>query len=144
MEKKTIAYIVISPPIIGIIYGIISIIIANIYRYSICNDQPRVELYTYLMISGVFGIITSSISIISNLLKLYGGFKVIETDLLMIVFGIFLLSWNIVGAIIIFRDTLDCQDNPMWRMIIAIVVTGWISIIYQLLFYKVYKQLNLL
>ena len=47
-----------------------------------------------------------------------------------IVGGLFIIAWNIVGAVALFRDAYLCQSEAysMWAMVLAVLIVQWIFI----------------
>ena len=43
-------------------------------------------------------------------------------------FGVFLIIWNIVGAVALFRDSSECKKvaKPLWNVVLAILIIQWI------------------
>jgi hypothetical protein len=46
-------------------------------------------------------------------------------------FTLFLLAWNIVGAVALFRDSSAClnANKPLWAMTLAALIFQWISMV---------------
>jgi hypothetical protein len=51
----------------------------------------------------------------NNLIKLLFGLW----DIFLVFYSLFLLAWLIVGAIALFRDSIECKGQPFWNMSLA-------------------------
>ena len=53
----------------------------------------------------------------------------ITTIYILIILGIsiFSFAWNIIGAVVLFRDSMDCleKNNPIWVMTFAYLILQW-------------------
>ena len=51
--------------------------------------------------------------------------------IIMIVFSLFVLAWNIVGAVVLFRDNENCLSSnpPVWAMTLANLIIMWLSLL---------------
>ena len=45
--------------------------------------------------------------------------------------GLFMLAWNIVGAVALFRDSAACQTltYPIWAMTLAVLIFQWVGMV---------------
>jgi len=47
-----------------------------------------------------------------------------------LLFTFFLVAWNIVGAVALFRDSMPCLHNsPVWPMTLASLIFQWLSLL---------------
>ena len=45
-------------------------------------------------------------------------------------FTFFLIAWNIVGSVALFRDSMPCLHNsPVWPMVLASLIFQWLSLL---------------
>lgn len=58
------------------------------------------------------------------------GFSGLGYFIAMIVFALFMLAWNIVGAVTLFRDNEGCLKTniPLWAMTLACLIIQWLSL----------------
>jgi len=105
-----------------------------------CDNDGIVSLSTWLIASGivsaVYIVLITSI-IIGLLYHLSQENKGVVYALTLtivcigLLFSIWLISWNIVGAITLFRDSMDCKDfaEPIWIMTLIALIFQWITIL---------------
>ena len=124
------------------ISGILSLIIGILYMDSTCDHivaSTFMPLSVWLIAYG-FGIFVYIVGLDSlaaceskrmpeegcarllvPLLFPYGLFTLI---------GLFMLIWNVIGSVVIFRDAYMCQTQayPMWAMTMTILIGQWAGV----------------
>ena len=116
----------------GIILSIAALSIGGMYNRITC-DGTMMPLPVWLQIYG--GLELSMISILCLLLVIgiikENHIMLFVFEILHIIFIIFGLCWNIVGAVALFRDGMDCiiDARPVWDMTLALLIIQWLSIV---------------
>lgn len=46
-----------------------------------------------------------------------------------VLYQLFMVAWNVVGAVALFRDSSDCQEavHPIWAMTLSVLIIQWIG-----------------
>jgi len=128
--------------LIGIIIGayvvmplamsIASIVIGAEHQNAPCSDKALVPLSTWLFVYGgvTLGLVVGAIvAVIMLLLDHPSGMVVWIIGL--VLGSLFMLAWNIVGAVSLFRDSHTCldQEYPLWAMTLAVLIVQWIGFV---------------
>lgn len=111
---------------------IAALVIAGKYPDPDC-DGKMVPLPTWLNVYGGVGIIGGCIKTCVALCFIrkpkvvtgvIGG-VIITFDLMWVI------SWNVVGAVALFRDSLSCQEDAtqVWETVLALLIIGWVSML---------------
>ncbi len=116
--------IVVIPPII---WGIASFTIASIYQNLDC-DGSAISLSTWLYVnSAVTLAVVIFLMLSSYSVRKYRTFGYILFLGTIICSHLFLIVWNIVGAIVLFRDSDDCQEEAesIWILVLILLIGQW-------------------
>lgn len=114
--------------------SIASLVIASEHRHESCDDGAVMSLSVWLI---VYGSVTLAITFFSLILvglgilmESKGAFLVIFITT--ILSSLWIIAWNIVGAVSLFRDSMDCLDDakPVWIMTLVVLILQWLSLIY--------------
>ena len=113
-------------------FGIASFVIAGQNQNLPC-DHSFIYLTTWLITNAAvnLGTILLIIIMIVLFLKLKIIFFGIVTLCLLWLNILFLIAWSIVGAILLFRDGMDCQEqgSALWIMTLIALILDWLTII---------------
>jgi hypothetical protein len=97
-----------------------------------CDNSKVLSLTTWLIVyaSVNFGqmILITLFAFICHITSSISFFVGSYATLSMFV-GLFNLAWNIVGAVVLFRDSMDCLDDAtsLWAMTLAVLIFQWID-----------------
>lgn len=49
-----------------------------------------------------------------------------------VLYQLFMIAWNVVGAVALFRDSSDCQEavHPIWAMTISVLIIQWVGFLF--------------
>lgn len=112
--------------------SIASFIIAAQNSHTTCDDQSVILLSTWLNINGFVGICFVVCTLVLGVFAVSSEEPMIMCPLVIIIilFSLFNIAWNIVGAVALFRDSMACQTvaHPLWAMTLASLILQWISI----------------
>ena len=104
-----------------------------------CDDGAVVELSTWLIVSGSLSLIGVFIFIIFCDLGMgshidLGTRSPIVFIVTIVLYLLFTLPWNIVGAFALFHDSSACKDQAydLWAMTLAALINQWINILFSL------------
>lgn len=146
----TIAGLIFTMMVIGFIpnfaMSVASFVIAG-QSTNITCDGSMMPLPIWLNVNAAVTMAFCTIIIIFIIALLVSVFKLMENDsddemvvgiiasfmlifyVTIVIFTFFLLAWNIVGAVSLFRDSMDClnQAKPLWAMVLACLIFQWIS-----------------
>lgn len=63
-----------------------------------------------------------------------------------ILYFLFVLAWNIVGCVALFRDSPKCDNQPIGKMTLAALIFQWITIVFNWFFlpFVAYLVVNIL
>lgn len=116
-------------PALGL--GIASFVIAEDNKYATC-DKSFMDLSVWLNVNGALNIVFSIIILLLLILTFRAILAgVIGLVVLYYIHLFFTVAWNIVGAIILFRDSMSCLDQTpaLWIMTLICLIFQWISIV---------------
>jgi hypothetical protein len=111
-------------------YAITCLIIYSSYSDIVCTNVNILSLQNWIFGCGIAYIILSIFH-----LSIFGIRKrVFSTIYYFYMFLLnlpFVISWNIIGSIILFRDSYSCIEkaSPLWAVAISGLVYQWVSII---------------
>ena len=95
-----------------------------------CSTQALIPLSTWLFAYGgvqLFLVLIGVLALVMFIFEHIAAF--ILWIILMVVGGLFMFAWNIVGAVSLFRDANTCMDQayPLWAMTLAVLIVQWIG-----------------
>jgi hypothetical protein len=108
-----------------------------------CNE-PMMTLSTWLYVNAAVTLAFCTVTLVTILIVCAVLFTLEDTALvatigtaslaffvLMVVFSCFVLAWNIVGAVVLFRDNEGCLKSniPLWAMTLACLIIQWLSLL---------------
>ena len=149
MEKITcrvimFAFFIIIYVIPTIALSIASFIIAADNWDTTCDEDAIVSLHTWLIVTGTIGTGISLLCMFFNtlyLLLLIFKIKLIFYSTIIIILpycailllsSIFLIAWNIIGAVALFRDSYECKEtaHSIFVMVAIVLAFQWFSMLY--------------
>lgn len=115
----------------GVALSIASLIVAVNNQDATCDDNSFISLSTWLIVFAsvnfgiLFAIVIAGVACISS-----KGAGIAIYIITIIVSTLWTIAWNIVGAVALFRDSMDCLDqtSSIWGMTLAVLILQWISI----------------
>ena len=129
-----IAFVVLCmAPTIG--FSIASYIIATENKDISCDNGAVVELSTWLYVNASVGLFSCLLLLITLILVLtlrgFGSLISLPYICVLILNSFFLISWNIIGAVSVFRDSMDCKHEakPIFIMVIIALAFQWFSLL---------------
>ena len=113
----------------GLALGIASLVIAA-QNPDITCDGTMIPLPTWLNVYGgtalgMCGVLAIAIALLTCGVPIgmytYAGIGIFH--------HIFMIAWNVVGAVSLFRDSTDCKDAvySIWAMTLAVLIVQWIG-----------------
>ncbi|QKF94510.1 hypothetical protein QKU48_gp1052 [Fadolivirus algeromassiliense] len=119
-------------PTIALSIASIYIGVANMDTSCDTGGNNTMKLSTWLFVNSGTALGTTTIYIILLLLFLNREqYKYLIIFLIIYVFNwIFVVSWNVVGAIELFKDSIDCrnQAESLWVMVLVSLIFQWIGL----------------
>lgn len=116
--------------------ALVSIIIGAIYGGSTCDDRSFISLSTWLIVYGSVSLAFLPILfLVIFIFAASGSFSSTFLIILFLVFALFDVAWNIVGAVSLFGDNMQCQeeDPALWIMTLIVLILQWLSLILALI-----------
>jgi hypothetical protein len=135
MVRLAAVLIAISMVAIPIAFGIPSVYIGSQNMNTTCDKTLSsyfLSLSTWLIVNGSVSLFYAVLSIATLVLWItehdsyqglyYGSGLPI---------GLFMFAWNIVGAVILFRDAYPCQTQAysLWAMTLADLIIQWVGLV---------------
>ena len=116
---------------IPLAFSIASIVIGSQNLDATCDDASFIPLSTWLFAYGgvqLFFVVTGIIAVVLLIMDHASAFILWVVGLILA--SLFMLAWNIVGAVALFRDSPSCMDNSysLWAMTLAVLIIQWISL----------------
>nr|QYA18315.1 transmembrane protein [Clandestinovirus] len=111
----------------SLVIGILGIVLGAINLHKTTCDQDILPLPVWLLVVGCVSLAGSTVTCCAVRAKAGRGRRVIVGWSLQ---GAFLLAWNIIGAVILFRGSMACQTEayPMWAVTLVILCLQWASV----------------
>lgn len=120
--------------------SIADFVIGAQHKDATCDVGAVVSLSTWLFITGSIGLAFVIVLVITFIIVVVLGFTkpellpfpLVPLVILIIVFSLFNLAWNIVGAVALFRDSMECLNSTksLWGLTLANLILQWLSIAY--------------
>ncbi len=123
------AFLIISTLVFAVGMGVPSIVIG--FRYNDvslqqCGYSSLPPLWVWVQVYGIAALCFGAVLVLAILVinKFKPAFVVCA-----LVSGCFNVAWNIVGAVALFRDGMDCQTlaYPLWAMALACLIVTWVN-----------------
>ena len=115
-----------------IVMAVISFIYAAIFKTSWCDDHSFMALPTWLFVNGSVALIGVICIIICAIVMIWTMHPASAAPFvgIIILFSCFNLAWNIIGAVALFRDSMDCLHaaKPLWIVVLVNLILQWIAI----------------
>jgi len=114
---------------------IASIVIGFQNMDAACEHGALVEPSIWLVVNGILGLVTLVILLIMFGALVSGcddsGVCTICTVCFVALNFLFMIAWNIVGAVSLFRDSMSCitEAKPLFTMSIVVLVFQWLGIL---------------
>ena len=110
--------------------SIAGFVIGGRHLDATCDDTAVMQLSTWLFVYGGVGLGMVVCIIIALIMLIMGAawaFVVLIATL--IPCQLFMLAWNIVGAVSLFKDSGACQTQAydLWAMTLAVLIIQWIG-----------------
>jgi hypothetical protein len=114
--------------------SIASLVIADQYRDITC-DGAIMPLPIWLTVYGSISLAMVILLVASTVwfIKEYSfGFSMYI--IMLTLYQLFTVAWNIVGSIALFRDSMPClhQAQAIWIMVIIVLIVQWIGILHSI------------
>lgn len=109
-----------------------AIVIGAKHQDTTCDENALIPLHTWLFVYGGAALATIPILIALVIFLATEHFKpMLGMIAVIIATQLFMLAWNIVGAISLFRDSMDCKDEaqPLWVMTLIVLILQWLTFI---------------
>ncbi len=96
-------------------------------------DSTMVSLPVWLHVNGAV-----SLAVALFMICTFGAFMatlqwgvLIPFGVVAVLYSLFNFAWNVVGAVALFRDSMDCleQTTPLWAMTLAVLILQWLTMI---------------
>lgn len=127
VQKSPKVYI--TTHIVALATGILGVVIGAMYLDNApCDSATIVPLPVWLLVYGCITICTSGVMVV--VMKKTDGSKKKRVQSGNCLVGLFGIAWNIIGAVILFRDAYACQSDAysLWAATLAILVINWIHL----------------
>ena len=113
--------------------SIAGFVIAGIHWDGTCSDTAVVKLPIWLVVSGSIStgcLLVMVVGMIIGMMTEYTGVIYFTMFWLKFISGMFLVAWNILGALSLFMDSMNCRnsDFSLWAVTIATLVIQWVGI----------------
>lgn len=115
--------------IVSLATGILGVVIGAMYLNNApCDLAAIMPLPVWLLVYGCITICTSTVMVV--VIKKDDGTKKKRTQGGNCFVGLFAIAWNIIGAVMLFRDAPTCETDAysLWASMLAILIINWISL----------------
>ncbi len=143
-EKGLIASVICLAVCIGFMFilpqvgiSVADFVIGAQNKDATCDAGALVRLSTWLFINGAIGLFFAIMLVIMFIVIIVVMFvkpelviaPAVPLIIMIVVFSCFNLAWNIIGAVALFRDSMECLDQtkPIWAMTLASLILQWLS-----------------
>ena len=113
----------------AIALGIAALVIAD-QNQDITCDGTMMPLPMWLNVFGGTGLGLCGFLILALLLLTCGTPVGMYAYVgIAVLYQLFMIAWNVVGAVALFRDSSDCQEavHPIWAMTLSVLIIQWIG-----------------
>lgn len=113
-------------------FAIVALVLGKVHSDTTCDLDAVISLSGWLVVYGATGI-----AFVGAFVMLAGTFYITNGISLILLFGflflynLFSIAWNIIGAVALFRDGMDCRDenSVLWNMTLAVLILQWIGFV---------------
>lgn len=118
-------------PTIGLSISSIYIGIKNLNTSCDTGNSTTMRLSTWLFVNSGTAIGTTAIYIIL-LLLFFNNEQYKYLIIFLIIYAlnwIFVVSWNVIGAVELFKDSIDCKNQAasLWFMVLVSLIFQWVG-----------------
>jgi hypothetical protein len=128
---------------ISLAFSIASYVVAFTNQNAVCSENSLIPLATWLIVYAsveIASIVCVSIIMLLSYLCIHRENIIININLMLSPVGVmcvlWLIAWNIVGAVSLFRDSMGClyDDNnnnnntSLWGMTLAVLIWQWLHL----------------
>lgn len=116
---------------VSLAMSIASYIVAYSNMNLTCDDSTVVKLTTWLIVYASVNLVFIFIELFATMAVCYGKLCTALIFKIPLAFnGLFTLAWNIVGAVVLFRDSMNCLDKgtSLWAMTLTVLIYQWLNI----------------
>ncbi len=129
-----VAIIVISIFGVGIplAFSIASLVIGSQNMAATCDAGSFMLLSNWLIVYGSVNLVGTLVALtIVIMIALESPWGAIGSIVYLVLLSFFNLAWNIVGAVALFRDGMNCQtlSYSLWAMTLAVLIIQWIGML---------------
>lgn len=117
--------------------SVASFVIASEHQHTQCDHNAIVRLSTWLFVNGSVSsgfIIVISLFIISAMLFVDKAFYIATPAIILTLLnGMFMIAWNVIGAISLFKYSMSCKegyDRPLFIMTCIMLAWHWAKILF--------------
>lgn len=100
---------------------------------SSCGIMAVVRLPIWLVVQGVVDFVIGLLFWLCFFMYVISEREkfLIPYIIMLIINGLFLIPWNIIGAVSLFSDSMDCQNvsYSLWVLVIVVLAFQWFSIL---------------
>lgn len=114
--------------------SIAGIVIGSQNMMTTCDHMPGyfMSLSTWLIVFGsvTLGFVVMAVLALALLISGHPSFFILYL-ISSILGGLFMLAWNIIGAVALFRDSPSCQSlsYSLWAMTLAVLIFQWVGML---------------
>ena len=120
--------------------SIADFVIGAQHKNATCDAGAFISLSTWLFVNGAIGlffVIVVFVTLIVSIALLFVNPELVAVPLvplltLIIILPLFNLTWSIVGAVALFRDSMGCleQTVSIWALVLVNLIIQWLSLAY--------------
>jgi hypothetical protein len=121
------AFLIVTTLVFAVGMGVPAVVIG--FRYNdvsqqTCGFSSLPPLWIWVQVYGITALCFGAVLVVAILAINSAKRLFVACSLL---FGCFNVAWNIVGAVALFRDGMDCQTlaYPLWAMTLACLIVTW-------------------
>jgi len=120
----------------GLIIGIINL-------DATCDNGALMKLSIWVIIyCALLFVFDILFLVLGGLWKFHNKFWKIPYLIITVVYFLFIICWNIIGCISLFKDSGSCRDevSSLWKISLVCLIFQWIGIIALIPFYRQMKK----